>query len=60
MVHERLMTFVFYKMAFIEFLSYTELNSEECQNSLWLTVGAYKISEQFIRNNLDKINITFM
>ena len=41
---------------FIEFLSYTELNSEECQNSLWLTVGAYKISEQFIRNNLDKIN----
>lgn len=41
---------------FIEFLSYKELSSEECRNALWLSVGAYKISEQFIRSNLDKIN----
>ena len=41
---------------FREFLSYKELSSEKCQNALWLSVGAYKISEEFIRSNLDKIN----
>ena len=41
---------------FREFLSYKELSSEKCRNALWLSVGAYKISEEFIRCNLDKIN----
>ena len=41
---------------FIEFLSYPEFNNKKIQNILWLTVGAYKISEEFIRKNLKKIN----
>lgn len=41
---------------FIEFLSYPEFSSKKIQNILWLTVGAYKICEQFIKKNLKKIN----
>ena len=41
---------------FTEFLSYPELSGEKFQAQLWVTVGMYNISEQFIRDNLRHIN----
>merc|ERR1711871_1123922 len=42
---------------FVEFLSYPEIyQNQENLNKLWICVGAFNISEKFIKENLNNIN----